>query len=209
MPIARVNSADLGLQFSGSYSAAYSCGAGADRLLVAGIFAGTTDDVSNVQYNGVGMSQIVKVQCPLDRFAYLYYLLAPGSGSHNLTFSAGGGVGYANVADYTGVLGLDASGSNTASNVSSCAASLTVVAANSWVVAFTKTSDVTTPGWTNATALQNASGAYFADSNAPVAAGSDTVTLALNVGDYFGLLVASFSPVVAAAGNPWYARAQQ
>jgi hypothetical protein len=64
MPIAFVGAADLGNRDgSGSFTISYTCGAGANRLLLVafiGDVQGGSDDITGVTSAGVSMSLVVK-----------------------------------------------------------------------------------------------------------------------------------------------------
>ena len=72
-----------------SLSYSYKVGANSNRLLLVNLVGDTTaDDITSVKYAGVSMTLVAKVQTPSDRWHYLYYLLAPASGTNNLVIAA-------------------------------------------------------------------------------------------------------------------------
>ena len=72
-----------------SLTYSYSVGANANRLLMVNIVGDTAaDDISSVTYAGMSMTLLAKVQTPSDRWHYLYYLLAPPSGTNTVGITA-------------------------------------------------------------------------------------------------------------------------
>ncbi len=208
MAIARNSSADLGLQNPGNpYTASYTCGSGANRLLVVSSFHASTDVITGATYNGVAMTLVGKIQNPGDRWLYMFYLLAPASGANNVVIndSAGGVLGHAYAEDYTGVLQSgqpDASGTNSASSATVSKA-ITVVAANCWIVAGLREDAGVATVWTGAASLQANGGGHSADSNATVATGSVTTTAVSAGAGNSALIVASFAPDTGGGATTW------
>lgn len=209
--IARNATADLATQNPVStYTAAYTVGSGANRLLVAGFFGDTAADViTGVTYAGVAMTAVTAgLHAGSDRFVYLYYLLAPTSGSNNLVITASSAIAIrAQVADYTGVKQSaqpDAFGSASATSASGVSKALTVVAANSWAVAIHREDAGSPDTWTNMTELQSSSGGglHLADTNGALATGAITFTAATGGAFDQAMIVASFSPSGGAAAVP-------
>ena len=85
--ISYVNSANLGGSTTTSFSASYTAGSGTNRLLVIA-FAGDTlsghDDITGVSFNGVSATFGGKRIDSDYRMLYVYYLLNPASGAHNV-----------------------------------------------------------------------------------------------------------------------------
>ncbi len=85
------NSADGGNNGGSTASLTYSytVGSGSNRLLVVNLVGDTSaDDISSVTYNGAPMTLLKKLQAPSNNWQYLYYLLNPSSGSHNIVVTA-------------------------------------------------------------------------------------------------------------------------
>jgi hypothetical protein len=85
------NSADGGNNAGSTTSLTYpyTVGSGANRLLLVNLVGdGTADDIASVTYNGTAMTLIGKIQAPSNNWQYLYYLLNPSSGSHNVVITA-------------------------------------------------------------------------------------------------------------------------
>lgn len=116
---------------------AHTC-SGSDRALVVNVVCDNSDKVTGVTYNGVGMTQVSKLQNTTSRFTYLYLLLGPATGANNIVVSTSS-LSYieGNSASYTGVKQTgqpDATGSNSASSGTSLTTSLTTIADNCWTV---------------------------------------------------------------------------
>jgi hypothetical protein len=72
-----------------SLTYSYTVGTNSNRLLLVSVVGDpSVDDISSVIYAGVSMTLVTKVQTPGDRWHYLYYLLAPGSGTNNVVIRA-------------------------------------------------------------------------------------------------------------------------
>jgi hypothetical protein len=72
-----------------SLTYSYTVGTNSNRLLLVNLVGDTSrDDISSVTYAGVPMTLVNKAQAPSNRFHYLYYLLAPTSGTNNVVVTA-------------------------------------------------------------------------------------------------------------------------
>ena len=72
-----------------SLTYSYTVGTNSNRLLLVNLIGDSTaDDISSVTYAGASLTLITKVQTPNDRWHYLYYLLTPASGTHNVVITA-------------------------------------------------------------------------------------------------------------------------
>lgn len=183
-------------------------------LLVVGFSGdnfGGADDVSSVTYNSVAMTLAAKITSATggDRISYIYYLLGPATGAHNVVITCssshliqGGAV------SYTGVK-ASAQPDNTTTNFSSTVAtslttSLTTVNDNCWTVLLHGCYDGSSPtagtGSTRRTFDGVDGGWALFDSNAAVTpAGSKSMASNLGSGSNpFGLAIvhvmASFQP---------------
>ena len=72
-----------------SLTYSYNVGTGANRLLLVNLVGDTNaDDITSVTYNGTAMILIGKVHAAANNWEYLYYLLNPTSGAHNVVITA-------------------------------------------------------------------------------------------------------------------------
>jgi hypothetical protein len=72
-----------------SLTYSYTVGTNPNRLLLVSVVGDpSVDDISSVKYAGVSMTLVTKVQTPGGRWHYLYYLLAPASGTNNVVITA-------------------------------------------------------------------------------------------------------------------------
>jgi len=215
--IAFVGAADLGNATATSLTHAYTAGSGTNELLVVSVIGdvpGGSDDCSGgghgVTYNGVSMTLRQKnvAGSGSARFIYLFELLAPASGSHNVVVTCGSShfIG-AVAADYSGVVANDANGTGQAATATQVTVPITVGASNAWVIV-TMVVD-----YTLGTAYQSCCSSTVAltqrvldsayhingilDSNGTVSAGSQSVIVGLSHGsgsqDFAGI-AASFHP---------------
>ena len=122
-----------------SWTFAHSC-SGSNRILFVSltIYSGS-DLVTGITYNGVAMTRVATVQSiDGDQRQYLYYLVAPATGSNNVVVSASSSVFMAGGAiSYTGAKQTgqpDANTTGTTGQGSSSTATLSSVANNCWMV---------------------------------------------------------------------------
>ncbi len=137
---------------STSVTISHTC-TGASLFLLTAIVTestdgGSSDSITGVTYNGVALTQLKKVAPPavgnVNDTVYLYGLLAPATGTHDIVVSSNGdqnGGIFVNSASYSGVLQSLPSGSDIVSGTNSSSTTLTLSALtpsvpNSWV-AFT------------------------------------------------------------------------
>lgn len=182
----------------------------AGNLAIVGVGVPVADAITGVTYNGVAMTLIGK-QSSLEsaggRFEYMFYLLAPATGTSNVAITSTGTEAiYATVATYTGVLQTIPDNSTTlqAATGTSHTMSLTTVANNCWTF-ITGRTNLTQSAGTGSTArgANNPDGGpNLYDSNGPVTpAGSKSMTITTASNSFFGGIMASFAPIVAAASG--------
>jgi IPT/TIG domain len=72
-----------------SLTYSYAVGTNSNRLLLVNLIGDSSaDDISSVTYAGTSMTLIKKVQPSGSNWHYLYYLLGPASGTHNVVITA-------------------------------------------------------------------------------------------------------------------------
>ncbi len=184
---------------------------GADILWVGITLSTTSDEVTGVTYNGVAMTQAV-----YDSFVwgkYLYYLLAPAAGAHNVVIS---NTNLRNIvgaaASYSGALqsGVpDATATASGVGVTSRTATLTTVANNCWGVLFAgdESADAETFAGSGSTrrfeshgAAGGANGAFFDSNGAITPAGSYGMTFTQVSPASLHGVAASFAPAGGGGG---------
>jgi hypothetical protein len=194
-----------------SITFAHTC-TGDDGLLLVGVQC-QDDTVTGVTYNGTAMTQLKKVASAAAE-TYMYGLLAPTTGAHNVVVSISASKYCRAIsASYTGVLqtGLpDATSSVVGTDtVTSQALSTTTVLDQCWVAVMTysaTTSTATTAG--TGGYLRNNIGALhmFMDSNSavtPAGAYSETANFNANAGER-AMVGVSFAPVPATSGGNFF-----
>lgn len=72
---------------SGTETWAHTC-TGTNLILLVGVWSRTTDGLTGVTYNGVAMTLAAKNVAITNSFAYLFYLIAPATGTHNIVVSS-------------------------------------------------------------------------------------------------------------------------
>jgi hypothetical protein len=134
MAIAFVGAAWLG-NGAGSITAAYSVGGNYLIVAVVAVGSGGADTVTACSYNGTAMNLLGKKFG--QNWCYLFGLLNPSTGSHNVVVTATASLlTLVNAADYSGV-GGDGTATpvtNSGSSISSLSTSITTVEDNCWCV---------------------------------------------------------------------------
>jgi hypothetical protein len=182
----------------------------ANRILFVGINkvapAGNTSTVS-VVYNGVAMT---KVNSVLDfdgtETYYLFYLLNPATGTHNVTATLSAAIGgnnwFGSASSYAGVAQttpLDASSTaaSASNNTTTLPMILTTVAANAWMVGYARAGNVLVAG-ASTTLRAGYSGGQIKmwDSNMALPSGSNTSQVHWTGASWGGACFASIAPYV-------------
>lgn len=179
---------------------AHTC-SGNNRILFVGVGTDFSGDViTGVTYNGVAMTEITR-QATIgtnNYFAYLYYLINPASGANNIVVSASGSYNLrTDAVSYTGALqsGQPDAFNKATSNTTDQAVSVTVVAINSWIVAFGQSKGAIPAVGTGLTSRATEGiNCRIGDSNAPLSVGVNTVHFTRASADDIGVIAASFSP---------------
>jgi len=224
MAIAFDTAVDGGNNTGTSLTWSHTCTGSLGLLIVgfAGDNIGGADDITSVTYNSVAMTLADKQVNPSsggDRNTYLYFLLGPATGAHNVVISCSGShLLQGGSASYTGV---KASGqpdahtvnAETSSSLKTLTTSVTTVADNCWTVLVENCYDGGTPpvagaGSTRRTFDATNGGWGIFDSNAVVhPAGSKSMTTT-RASDPFGLeilhVMASFQPDTGAGATVTY-----
>ena len=156
--------------------------------------------ITGVTNNSVSMTELARVLPSGDRWLYLFYLLAPATGAHNIVVSASSSIVIAGQsASYTGVKQSgfpDNSTTNTANTALDITTSLATSANNCWTFLATKNSIGASAADTGSTLrISNANGMGIYDSNALITpAGS--YSMKVNIGSLanWAAIMASFAP---------------
>lgn len=205
MAIAFVNSGAVA-----TITSSYTVGSGSNRLLLLAVVGGiNVDTVSAATYAGASMTLIAKLNTNGDRYLYLFYLLAPTSGSNAFSITDGGNFNNGFAADYTGVkqsLQPDASGTNANTATATISKAVTTVADNCWLVScvFGSGGSPTLIAGANTTIrTQAAQNSAIADSNTaetPPGSFSQAFNFTNATSDNV-MIVASLAPAL--TGNAW------
>lgn len=189
-----------------SYSFSHTC-SGTDRILFVHAFKnGTADTITGVTYNGVSMTLINKQVASTDRYTYLYYLIAPATGSNTITISSSSSVAIGgNASSYTGVDQTSPIDTQTTTTftASPCTTSVTTTTDNCWAILTTIIGTTVEPvASTNST--KRARNTTFADAVifdnntaiTPAGSYSMTVTESTFSTEVLGVNMAAFKPSV-------------
>ena len=208
MAIALDTSANLGSTSGTSLTVAYTC-TGSNLVLfvlVEGDVA-PSDKITGVTYNSVAMTLIDKKNAASGiRVEYLFGLLGPATGAHNIVISASSVITIAGAAaSYTGVsqVGLpDAFTDNSATSTTSIATAITTKTDKCWVLycgANSGGGGSGNTGGANTTLRQSAAGngdAFIGDTNGTVhPAGAITMNVSDSGANNWLVIAASFAPV--------------
>jgi hypothetical protein len=211
MAIAYDNATDGGNNggATNSLTFAHTC-SGSDRILYVG-FAGdtSTDDITGVTYSGVSASLVGKIQNTSNRWAYLYRLVGPASGSNNVVISCTAThylIGCAT--SYTGAAQSGQPDANTTNSASanSLTTSVTTIADNCWAVMMGHSGFTGSPLTAGANTTRRVSDAAFGvtnlfDGNAAVTPAGST-SLAYSAGNTFSVaIMESFAPAGGGGGT--------
>lgn len=168
----------------------------------------TNDVETGVTYGGQAMTLAVKNNDVLGggRWAYLWYLVSPPTGSNNVVITASGTMDVleSTAVSYSGAKQTgqpDSTATNTSSSGTSLTASLTTVADNSWAIIVSRNEAVSAPSaGTGVTQRGSVRTQFFiGDSNGALTpAGSHSMTVNYsNAVTGAVVIAASFSPTVA------------
>ncbi len=175
----------------------HTVGAGSDRILFASVLVTTSDLIDTATYDSVPMTLVGKVQNEASLWNYLWYLVAPNTGTHNVVFSNNAAATLTATmcaaSSYTGVdqtSPIDTSTTNTGSGspITSLTTTLTTTTANSWAILWSRNNAGAQSAGTGSTqrveddslsvALYDSNGALSAGSNSMTANFSSSPTLA-------------------------------
>lgn len=185
---------------------------GSDLILFISVCIVDSATITGVTYNGVAMTSIGSVDNTTTSFlVYLFYLISPATGAHNIIVSASSTAAIAaQAASYTGAkqTGVpDASNITGVTTTTDFLQSVTIIANNCWIVWAAGTNNTKTAG-INTTIRQVDTVRYgnlIADTNASQgAAGSKTMELTSVSSTYVGIL-ASFAPSTSSVNSNFLA----
>lgn len=149
-------------------------------LVVGGIGHTASDAITSVTWNGVAMTK-VQVQAPTganDRHLYIFILVAPATGTHDLVVNNSSSVyffGYVSVYDGCAAAQPDNSGKSTKTASTSYDLTLTLNSDNCWLVGVADHYDGNIAAGTG-TSLRTATAVTgIGDSNSALAAGSRSI----------------------------------
>jgi hypothetical protein len=174
--------------------------------------ADASDHVTGVTYNGVAMTRAV---ASINAVAnedpvYLYYLVAPATGAHNVVVSLNASKDVYSVASsYTGAAqtgqpDATTSGATGLGTANSLSMSLTVVASGCWVISAATDEQSGSPSAGTGLSSTRSSQTFesvTADTNGTVSTGSYSVTWNRAIPSLIGAVAASFAPVAAVGGT--------
>lgn len=163
-----------------SITMAHTC-TGSNLILIVGISSNNADTVTGVTYNGVAMT-LGKKSSVTGPVTYMYYLIAPATGAHNIVISGTGSEFWRAVgASYTGARQSsqpDQSAENRVTNTA-ITTTLTQAVTNAWQVGIMANSGSGTgSAGSGVGSVRGNVGniIYIGDSNTTTAAGTRTLT---------------------------------
>lgn len=175
-----------------SLTFSHTC-SGNKRILWVGITAGSSDVVSGVTYDGVAMSR-KNIRNNGNSTSYLYYLVAPNTGAHDVVVSTTGSVSiFAESASFTGVRQtnpIDAETTSIASATTSCDNTVTTTVDGCVHIASFAVDSVGVSSITNGTQVN----AFMGYSAIKTPAGSSTLTGVSGGNNAWASTGAAFAP---------------
>jgi hypothetical protein len=127
-----------------SYNLSHTVAAGSNLALIVGIYHDETgDNCTGVTYNGTAMTRVTnKARFDGAQMGYIYSLVAPDSGTHNITASFSSSITYGMIAgnSYTGVnqtTVVEASQSDSQAS-GTATDSVTTLTDNAWIIGIAK-----------------------------------------------------------------------
>lgn len=184
---------------------AHTC-TGANLILFVASWGDIVNDVvTGATYNGVAMTLVGKALESGGRWAYLFSLIAPATGAHNVVISASSSISIAGMsASYTGVRqSSNPDVSTTATpTADSPVTSLTTLANNSWTFLCARNGIGASTAGAGSTLRKSSSNglAIFDSGGAITPAGSYSMTVTA-AGASWALIMASFAPVATTNSN--------
>lgn len=178
---------------------------GTNRILFVGYRCGAAGAVTGITYNSVAMTRIAS-ETGADNVG-LFYLINPASEANNVVISLGSSQFISGISSsYTGARQSaqpDSSNTRTAAATTNGNISTTIVADNSWTVAIAKAASSAITGSTNATERADGDNneQSLMDSNGPLGAGSQTMTISSAGNATWSEVIASFAPFVEPQGG--------
>jgi hypothetical protein len=188
---------------------------GTNRLLIVGVQFATGTDISGVPtYNGTSMTLAGSYSLSGSVFnnTYIYYLIAPTTGAHNVVINNTGGANYiyAASASYTGVAQVspsDLSGAASPTTGTSLSTSLTTTVDNDWIIGYFSggTSGAALSAGSNTTFRTSPTGGSWnniGDTNAAqTPAGAHSIAVSAAGSEKLGIYALAIKPYVVAASS--------
>ena len=217
MAIAFGSAVDGGNATATSLTFAFNNVAG-DIVFVGGVGDSTTDDVTGATYNGVAMTLVDKLTPGgiNNRWSYLFYLVAPATGSNNVVVSASGShfLGFGAVsytgASQTGVPDATNKQSGGAA-ITTLTTSVTTIADNCWTVLLENSYSLDSLPFAGTGATRRTTDNTFGtwglfDSNAAITpAGGYSMQTNRDIGvTTIDHVMASFKPAGGVTAKPYY-----
>lgn len=174
---------------------------GSDRILFVAAAANSGQTVTGVTYNGVSMTQLNSVTDSATQ--YLFYLIAPATGTNNVVVSTSGSNATGSAVSYTGVKQSafpDAQNTTAGATTTSYAQSLTSITDKCWFISTSRTGNGFTLTGTGGTTVRvqpentylGANGMWDYGPKTP--AGLQTLTVTCTSQVFGGGILASFAP---------------
>lgn len=172
---------------------------GPNRILFVGLFGATTDILTGITYNAIAMSFVGKVQVSTDRWVYLYVLVNPAAGAHNVVISFSGATAIKSFAvSYTGARQgnqPDASTTNSATGATSITTTVTSVINSCWTFLVAKGLSGSNPAAGAGTFLLGTGNDLSVfDSGGVITPAGSTSLIATSVSTNYATVMVAFSP---------------
>ena len=175
-----------------------------DNFLVVGVENGNGqgDTVTGVTWNGTSMMPLGKVGATgqFGYYTYLYGLMNPATGTHNVVTQGAVGGPFVFAAGYKGVSALPTNVTTQTLNgsaITSISNSITTSAANAWVIGFGDQNSNCGNSWNGMVSRVNSDcvAHSLGDTNGPVSAGFNTFTWGGAVSSNWNLMLMEVDPI--------------
>ena len=175
-----------------------------DNFLVVGVENGNGqgDTVTGVTWNGTPMMPLGKVGATgqFGYYTYLYGLINPATGTHNVVTQGAVGGPFVFAAGYKGVSALPTNVTTQTLNgsaITSISYSITTSAANAWVIGFGDQNSNCGNSWNGMVSRVNSDcvAHSLGDTNGPVSAGFNTFTWGGAVSSNWNLMLMEVDPI--------------
>ena len=178
---------------------------GSNRLLLVYVYTSGSNTITSVTYNGVSLTRLVNYSA---QQLYIYGILSPATGTHNIVVNVSSGNAYGFASSYTGVKQTalpNVSTHNLVTGVNNITTTIPNNANKSWAFLGVSTGGNAVTAGTNSTAVeaQQIAGFQMFDNQGAGAISQGSFGMNVSTSNTIGLItvMVSFAPVEAGSGD--------